>query len=107
MLAKIRCGVLPLHIETGRYLGTPEEERICFHCANTVESEEHFLISCDLYVDLRIELFANACDINPNFNQLSDCDKMCFLLSNEQICIKTAKILRLMFEKRRHNLYTQ
>ncbi len=27
--AQLRCGILPLHIESGRYRGVTEEERIC------------------------------------------------------------------------------
>ncbi len=31
-LAKFRCGVAPLKIETGKYTRTPEEERLCTLC---------------------------------------------------------------------------
>ncbi len=49
-LAKFRCGVAPLKIETGRYTRIPEEERLCTLCnLQEVESEEHCLIRCGLY----------------------------------------------------------
>ena len=55
--AQFRCGILPLHIETGRYAnirdpqtgnyrtGTLNEtERVCYICkSNNVEDEQHFL----------------------------------------------------------------
>ena len=44
-LAKFRCGVAPIRIETGRYeRNYPSvEERTCFNCANEVENEYHVL----------------------------------------------------------------
>ena len=38
-LAKFRCGVAPLKIETGRYSSLPVIERTCFHCETEVEDE--------------------------------------------------------------------
>ena len=37
--AKFRCGLAPLRIETGRYLGQPLEARICPFCPNHIEDE--------------------------------------------------------------------
>jgi hypothetical protein len=96
-LAKMRCGVAPLQIETGRYQGVPENERTCDICSLDVESEEHFLLVCPLYDDLREELFIYVSTIQPNFVNLSNRDKLSFLLSNESICAKTAKTLNMMF----------
>ena len=42
-LAKFRCGVAPLRIETGRYERLPLESKLCSQC-NLVENE------CMLYV---------------------------------------------------------
>ena len=41
-LAKLRCGVAPLKIETGRYERIPHDQRFCFNCANKVEDEIAF-----------------------------------------------------------------
>ena len=63
MLAKTRLGCLPIRLETGRYLipRLPESERTCLVCKNNslvnpqnpstgpVESEVHFLFSCNAY----------------------------------------------------------
>ncbi len=49
-----------------------------------VESEEHCLIRCELYPDIRQTLFHTAFLINPNFDHFNDTDKLCFTLSNEK-----------------------
>ncbi len=91
-LAKFRCGVAPLKIETGRYTRTPEEERLCtLFNLQEVESEEHCLIRCELYPDIRQTLFHTAFLINPNFDHFNDTDKLCFILSNEKTIPNTAK----------------
>ena len=42
ILAQVRCGTLPLKIETGRFVGTPKENRLCDICNNgQVEDEFH------------------------------------------------------------------
>ncbi len=53
LCAQIRCGILPFHIETGRYRGVAEDDRICEYCVlNEVENEIHFILYCPLYHDL-------------------------------------------------------
>ena len=42
--AQLRCGILLPRVETGRYRGLSEEERICNHCElNEVEDEINFI----------------------------------------------------------------
>ena len=42
-LAKFRCGILPLSVETGRFNAIPLEFRLCVFCDdNVVEDEYHF-----------------------------------------------------------------
>ncbi|KAK3092266.1 hypothetical protein FSP39_000496 [Pinctada imbricata] len=54
VMAMLRCGILPLRIETGRYSGEPVEERICNFCdKNDVEDERHFIFHCSLYETIR------------------------------------------------------
>ena len=69
-IAKIRMSAHPLHIETGRYKGTPRNPRYCKACCTTdevtatllsalpfnempVETELHALLECTAYNDLR------------------------------------------------------
>ena len=51
--AKFRCGVVPFRLETGRYESLSEDLRTCFNCPNSVENEEHILLRCPIYSDLR------------------------------------------------------
>ncbi len=104
-LAKFRCGVVALSIETGRYTGVAEENRTCFNCNDEVENEEHVLINCDLYADLRTNLFDNAVNISANFMGLTSTEKLCFPLSDPDICIYTAKTLKTILDRRRQILY--
>ena len=54
-IAQIRCGVLPLHIETGRYCNLKVEERLCKVCdSQSVENEFHFIFDCKAYSQLRL-----------------------------------------------------
>ena len=49
-MAQVRLGMLPLHIETGRFNDTPVHERICKLCdSNMVEDEKHFILHCPKY----------------------------------------------------------
>ncbi len=47
--AKLRCGILPLNLEVGRYRGISVENRICPLCKNGIETELHFLFECNVY----------------------------------------------------------
>ncbi len=79
-LAKFRSGVAPLLIETGRYSNTPEAERVCFNCPNDIENELHVLLRCPIYNDLRDEMFVTAAHVCYDFNEMSENEKLCFLL---------------------------
>ena len=59
-LAKFRCGVAPLRIETGRYVNLPVDERICPFCKNCVETEMHVLLECFLYSQFRNVIYERA-----------------------------------------------
>ncbi len=49
-IAQFRIGILPLHIETGRFVGTKPDDRICFICKMEPETEIHFIFICLLYI---------------------------------------------------------
>ena len=82
--AKFRCGVAPLQIELDRYIGQPENNRLCPMCQNDVESEQGF--------DLR-------------FNNMCSFDKFCFLMSHEQLQVDSAKACQKILLRRQHMLY--
>jgi hypothetical protein len=68
LLFKLRAGVAPLRIETGRYESNvdiftgkskpkvPAECRICQCCFGEVEDELHFVLVCPIYSELRNRL---------------------------------------------------
>ena len=61
ILSQCRCGILPLRIETGRYIGEKPEERVCKICKNgQTEDEVHFLFNCEQYRNLRNDLAIKA-----------------------------------------------
>ena len=97
-LAKFRCGVAPLQLETGCYEGLPEEERVCPVCnANTVESEYHAIMCCQLYDDIRDELFICATSCNDNFYHMSNDDKFVFIMSDNNVIAKTVRACQSIY----------
>ena len=46
LLCQLRCRVLGLQLELGRYGNVPVEDRICKLCNLSVETELHFLFQC-------------------------------------------------------------
>ena len=84
-LAKFRSGTAPIKIETGRYQNLDLSERVCFHCASCIEVEEHVLMVCPIYEDLRMSLVSEAMLVIPAFGGYSDMQKLCFLLSDSRM----------------------
>jgi hypothetical protein len=77
LLFKLRVGIAPLRIETGRYesnvdllsgtakKGVYEECRICQVCFGGIENEAHFILRCPAYALLRsnlIKCFVRYCN---------------------------------------------
>ena len=54
-MARIRSGTNDLIIETGRHEGLDRDVRKCWFGCDEVEDEEHFLMKCKMYDDLRSE----------------------------------------------------
>ena len=54
IITKFRCSDHKLEIERGRYNGILRTERICKLCTdNVIEHEEHFLVGCNFYDQLK------------------------------------------------------
>ena len=87
------------------YQNIPVEFRLCIFCNDNVcESEVHFLLHCNLYNDLREELFVYVARINPIFHSLSEFDKIGSLMSKD-IVKSTAQFIQKAIMKRRQVLY--
>jgi hypothetical protein len=104
-LAKFRCGVAPLRLETGRYEHLPVHERLCFNCNDCVEDELHVLIVCPLYDSIRGNLFNVANEVNADFSALTDSEKLCFTLSHKDLLKASAKTCLDILNLRRSYLY--
>ncbi len=104
MFAKLRCGILPLHIETGRYTNTELENRLCEFCEkNVIEDEKHFICSGSFYNDLRNSLYLKIKCTQPDFQSISVDDNFVYMLQNKPHLV--AKFCHQAFSKRRQKLY--
>ena len=106
VLAQFRCGVLPLRIETGRFVGEKPDERLCRLCNdNTPEDETHFLLDCTLYTLIREQWFKDIIQIISvnSWIQMNNSDKMKLLICGYPR--QTANYLVNAFLKRRKTLY--
>jgi hypothetical protein len=100
-LAKMRSGIAPIRLETGRYERITEENRLCTICKNgEIESELHVLTICTAYEDERRWLFNIAEHFNSDFNDMNNLDRMIYLLSGKDIVIQTAKTCSDILTKR-------
>ena len=91
-------------METGRYQNLDLSERVCFHCTSCIEDEEHVLMVCPIYDDLRLSLISEALFVNPTFEGYSDMQKLCFLLPDSRMVRSSAKVCTLILERRRNFL---
>jgi hypothetical protein len=57
LVTQLRLGVNNLRISTGRITGEHRAHRFCICCTQDIETEQHFLLECCFYDDLRTQLF--------------------------------------------------
>ncbi len=105
-LAKIRCGVSPIRIETGGYAQLALNDRKCIlRQADSIGSEEHVILKCDAYADIRDDLFAHIRTIYPHFNNLSPNNKLSFILSRYLTTAQSALTCHNILQKKRNLMY--
>ena len=104
-LAKFRSGTAPIGVELGRYNGTPYEERLCFHCNNSIEDEYHVLFHCPLYHDIRQDMVTQANTIVDNVDELSEGDKLGLVLSHEKLVRIVARTCANILDRRRQAVH--
>ena len=101
LLAQFRLGILPLHIETGRFRKKQPEERICPICNTGIEDEYHFVCICEEYSHFREMLYNKV--VNVEFNVMSNEEKFVYLINN---CWKELSIyIEKAWDKRNGSLY--
>jgi hypothetical protein len=104
-MAKFRCGVAPIRLETGRYENLNVHDRTCFNCLNCIEDEEHVLLKCPLYTSIREELYTQSRRVFNGFDNLSDKEKFCILFTDVNIVKYTAKACFNILKERKILLY--
>ncbi len=104
LLSQLRYGILPLRIETGRYVNEKREDRICTLCnMNQIEDQLHFVFHCTMYNDNRDELYRKARMSIPMWDNLSDSDKLCKLF--EELPRNLGKYVKNSFMLRRRTIF--
>lgn len=103
-LALFRCGVAPLRIETGRYCNTPLAERCCYHC-DVLEDEAHVILHCPLYTSITSSLLDTCFSMNVSFNDLSDFEKLSYIMSCPVLMKMIAKTCKNILEERKRVVY--
>lgn len=103
-MALFRSGALPLAYETGRYSRPPVsvDDRLCVYCnSGRVENEKHFLMECNLYDDLRYNLFFEISKFVDNFHTLDIDTKFVKLMTCLDIQHYFCKILNKFYFRRK------
>ena len=102
--AKFRMRVAPLRIETGRY---ERLERVCFNCVDKIESEEHVLLDCPLYQQIRESWFVKLRQHIPEFYSKTKQEKLICTFSCDIIPVikLSAKICSEILKERGKLLY--
>ena len=102
-MAQFRSDILPIRIETGRYIGERPEDRLCRCCSeHEIENESHFLLDCTFYSEIRIFIFGDLLTSNSFVNMDSQ-EKERYLMT--RCTRKMAKYLVHAFQKRRRAIF--
>ncbi len=106
-IAQIRCGILPLRIETGRYGQNPlpPDERICQICNEHPETEIHFIFQCKGYIRERNVLFNECQNVNSMFLECNNREQLKMIFKDSILTTKLALYIRNAFNIRRELLY--
>ena len=104
LCAQLRCGILPLAIEVGRFTAVAEENRLCSLCdLQDIENEYHFMFYCPLYDDLRVSLF-EAMQRQPDLFWVDDGERLEWLFRSE--VFKTAHVISNAWKRRQSILFS-
>ena len=88
LIAKLRLGVLPLKLETGRWKDVPLEKRLCPVCEdNCLEDEIHFVVYCEQYKATRTAFLQDITDKTDIVVKGSEVDIIRAILSKEALGI--------------------
>ena len=93
-ISKLRLGILPIRLETARYVRPilPENERVCYCNSGQIESESYVLFTCPIYHELRQSWLNKLC-IPDNFSQLSEVERLKLVLNKSENVKHTTQYL--------------
>ena len=98
-------GILLKEIETGRYKSVPIDNRICKLCnLNLVEDEKHILFTCTLYNDIRINWKNKLTWYMPDFETLSEKEKLNVIFIFPRI---TAQYITKLIDISKEKIYNE
>ena len=104
-IAQLRFGVLPLHVETGRFSTKSRDQRVCKIChSDVVEDELHFLFFCEQYHDLRQIMYQKITKQYADFESKGELEKLqilvdCPILLGNYIQKAFSQRQQLLYEK--------
>ena len=84
-----------LDIERGRYSKLPVEQRICRLYSSEVEDEFHFIMHCPKLSVYRVDLFESLSLVIPSFPDMSEIEKIKYILISNDLDICKICILRV------------
>ena len=104
-ITKMRISAHSLPIETGRYTGTPREERLCPLCKTGIGNELHYLLDCPnpKLVSARNAIIEQIGCAYPEFHTLNKDRQVRFILNGEDrdkvkyagtLCAKILKVFK-------------
>jgi hypothetical protein len=101
-ISKLRLGILPIRLETARYLRpvVPENQRLCYCDSGEIESEFYVLFKCPKYNSLR-EAWMSKLAKPEHFLQLPPQDKLKLVLNEPANVRHTAQYLVSLMDLRR------
>ena len=105
LVSKLRLGILPIRVETARYLRPviPENQRLCYCNNGEIESEFHFLFTCPSYKELRHN-WLEGMDIRDLTN-MEPCEKFKLVLYHPENVRQTAQfVVKAMDLRSKSNL---
>ncbi len=104
LLSQLRYGILPLRVETGRFVNEARCDRICTVCdSGQVEDQIHFVFHCNLYAEQRYDLTLKARNVIANWDFMSDTDKLRALFKNMTRVL--GRYIKTIFMLRRNKIY--
>ena len=102
ILSKVRLGILPIRLETARYLRPtlPENERLCYCQSGEIECEHHVIFSCNKYENLRAT-WLTTLSKPDNFLTLPSSEKFKLVLNKPENVRHTAQFVIKLMDLRR------